>query len=73
MTWKEFRKLVDRHVSKLTCGLGTLDMADVCFYDYFPEGDESTLSDPEAMNRLAKEAANYVVDENGFYDGFPLD
>lgn len=65
-TWKEFRKLVNRHVSRITGGLGILDMSDVCFYDYFPEDGDVN---PVMIDQLALEAAEYVLEMNGF----PLD
>ena len=68
MTWKEFRQLVNKHVQKISGGLGLHDLGDVCFYDYWPgpDGDDREALEDYNWEALADEAAVYVLEENGF-------
>jgi len=62
LTYKQFRKLVDREVNAIS-GLGVDDLPDFDLWMYYDEDLE--LSDREWLE-LAKEAATDLLDEEGF-------
>ena len=62
MTWKQFRQLVNQHVSKVTGGLGLQDLADVLIDDFYPGQDGEEYH----WDALAADAADHVLCENGF-------
>ncbi len=62
LTFKQFRKLVDREVNAIS-GLGVDDLPDFDLWMYYDEDLE--LSDREWLE-LAKEAATDLLDEEGF-------
>ena len=62
LTYKQFRKLVDREVNAIS-GLGVDDLTDFDLWMYYDEDLE--LSDREWLE-LAKEAATDLLGEEGF-------
>lgn len=62
LTFKQFRKLVDREVNSIS-GLGVDDLPDFDLWQYYD--DELQLSDKE-WAELAGEAAVDLLNEEGF-------
>jgi hypothetical protein len=64
ITFKEFQNLVNKSISS-KCGLGLADMPDFDLWSYYD--NEMSLNSSE-WKQLASEAANDLLDEEGFND-----